>query len=381
MALAARESPSMPNTTIITRLRDFWRGDKAASQGATGRGTLIPFKRKPRAIALALQGGGAHGAFTWGALDRVLEDQSLEIEALSGASAGAINAAVLASAYAEGGASHARTQLTEFWLALVKLARMSPLRPTALEAIAFGRDMELAASSIMRDMISRVVSPYQFNPLDVNPLRQLLGDFVNVEALKEPSAIRLIVAATNAETGAARLFTNEELTLDVLLASACLPSISQAVRIDDGYYWDGGFSSNPPLLALIEKTTASDVVIVRLNPEAERGLPVTAPKIQSRVNRIVFDAPLKRELDELDRLRRVTSEAGAQRTALGRRLARLKLHTIGEDELMTELGAASQLHPDAKLIERLYREGRASCERWLTAPAARMSEPQAVTAG
>jgi NTE family protein len=145
--------------------------------------------------------------------------------------------------------------------------------------------------------------------------------------------------------------------------------LSQAVKIGDGHYWDGGFSSNPPLLPLIERTAARDVVLVRLNPSTERGLPVTAPKIQSRLNRIVFDTPLKRELDELERLRQVTAESGTHRSALGRRLADFALHTIGEDDLMNEVGAASQSHPDARLIEMLHREGRASCERWLSTPA------------
>jgi NTE family protein len=255
--------------------------------------------------------------------------------------------------------------LAAFWQTLAQVARLNPLRPTTLEAVAFGRDLELSATAIMRDMLSRVVSPYQFNPLDVNPLRQILGDFVDVEALRTPNATRLLVAATNAETGAARLFANEEITLDVLLASACLPQLSQAVKLDDGYYWDGGYTSNPPLVPLIERTSAKEVVLVRLNPASDRGLPVTAPKIQTRLNRIVFDAPLKRELDELDRLRRVTAESGAQRSTLGRRLEAMRLHTIGEDDLMNEVGAASQGHADARLIDLLHREGRASCERWL----------------
>lgn len=364
----------MPNTTIISRLRDFLRGDGKASATTGERGTLIHFARKRRKVALALQGGGAHGAFTWGVLDRVLEDATLEIEALSGTSAGAINAAVLAAGYAKGGAGQARENLTAFWQALAHVARLNPMRPTALEALAFGRDMELSYSHIMRDILSRVVSPYQFNPFDLNPLKNLLAGFVDIDALRGPGAIRLIIAATNAETGAARLFTNEELTLDVLLASACLPSVSQAVKLDEGYYWDGGFSSNPPLLPLIEASTASDVVVVRLNPSAEPGLPVTAPKIQTRLNRIVFDAPLKRELDELDRLRLLTAESGSQRSRLGRRLSGLNVHIIVEDDLMNGLGAASQAHPDAKLIDLLHREGRASCMRWLErAPQAQVS--------
>jgi NTE family protein len=354
----------MQNIAILEKLRTLLRRKGAPPRDGTGA-ELIEFKRPKRSVAFALQGGGAHGAFTWGVLDRALE-QDLQIEAISGTSAGAINAAVLATAHAQGGAPYARARLAAFWQALAQVARLSPLRPSMLEAVAFGRDLELSASSIMRDMISRVVSPYQFNPLDVNPLRQILADFVNIETLRSPNAIRLLIAATNAESGAARLFANEDLSLDVVLASACLPSLSQAVKLDDGYYWDGGFSSNPPLLPLIERTATRDVVLVRLNPLTEPGLPITAPKIQSRLNRIVFDAPLKRELDELERLIRVTGESGAHRSALGRRLADLRLHTIGEDELMNEVGAASQSHPDARLIELLHREGRASCERWLS---------------
>lgn len=356
----------MQNIAIFDKLRALLARKPVPARSERVAGELIPFARKRanRTVAFALQGGGAHGAFTWGVLDKALEE-GLAIEAISGASAGAINAAVLASAHAQGGTPYARTRLIAFWQTLAQLARLNPLRPSTLEMLAFGRDLELAASAILRDMLSRVVSPYQFNPLDVNPLRQVLGEFVDVEALRAPNAIRLLLAATNAESGAARFFTNEELTLDVLLASACLPQVSQAVKLDDGYYWDGGYSANPPLLSLIERTAARDVVLVRLNPLSERGLPVTAPKIQSRLNRIVFDAPLKRELDELERLRRTTAESGAHRSALGRRLAALNLHTIGEDDLMNEVGAASQGHPDARLIELLHREGRASCERWL----------------
>ncbi|MFM9865413.1 MAG: patatin-like phospholipase family protein [Micropepsaceae bacterium] len=356
----------MQNIAILDKLRALFVRRRVSPQAERGAAVLIPFARKraPRTVVFALQGGGAHGAFTWGVLDRALEE-GLNIEAISGASAGAINATVLASAHAQGGAPYARTRLAAFWQTLAQVARLSPLRPSTLEAVAFGRDLELSATAIMRDMLSRVVSPYQFNPLDVNPLRQILGDFVDVKALRTPNAIRLLIAATNAETGAARLFTNEELTLDVLLASACLPQVSQAVKLDDGHYWDGGYSSNPPLLSLIERTGANDVVLVRLNPASDRGLPVTAPKIQTRLNRVVFDAPLKRELDELDRLRRVTVESGAQRSALGRRLSGMRLHEIGEDALMNEVGGASQNHPDARLIELLHREGRASCKRWL----------------
>ncbi|MCE9522277.1 MAG: patatin-like phospholipase family protein [Alphaproteobacteria bacterium] len=361
----------MQNIAILSKLRGLWRSgarntDNPAS--SFGGAALIPFARArcERPVALALQGGGAHGAFTWGVLDRLLEEPSWRIEALSGASAGAINAVVLASGYTLGGAEKARAQLQDFWRTLAMVARLSPLRPTALEAVAFGPHVELSLSFMMRDMISRVVSPYQFNPLDLNPLREILNKFVDFDALRRANSIRLFIAATNAESGAARIFTNEELSPDVLLASACLPSVSQAVKIDDAYYWDGGYSSNPPLLPLIEGCAARDVVVVRLNPSGEHGMPVTAPKIQTRLNRIVFDAPLKRELDELERLRRMAAENSAHRSGFGRRVTDVRVHMISEDTLMHDVGGASQMHPDEKLIEMLHREGRASCERWLS---------------
>jgi NTE family protein len=329
---------------------------------------LLPFirTRPARAIALALQGGGAHGAFTWGVLDRLLEDSRYRIEAISGTSAGAINAAVLASGYVQGGAPAARGRLQGFWQTLAKVARASPLQPTPLEAIAFGRDIELSISYMLRDMISRVVSPYQFNPLDLNPLREIMLEFIDFDAIRRTDAFRLFIAATDVETGDARIFTGAELSPEVLLASACLPSVHQAVKIDGRYYWDGGFTANPPLMPLIEGCAANDVVIVRLNPTREEGVPVTAPKIQTRVNRIVFDAALKRELELIERLRRITAEAGAQRSALGRRLAGLQLHVIGEDGLMNEIGGASKIHPDWRLVHYLREQGYTACARWLS---------------
>ncbi len=372
----------MTQVTILDRLRRLFAAGHDAARESSVRGMLIPFARRhaTRPLALALQGGGAHGAFTWGVLDRLLEDRHVRIEAISGTSAGAINAAVLASGFAREGAVGARKNLQEFWRTLAQRARMSPLQPAPLETLAFGRDTELSPSHMWRDMLSRVVSPYQFNPLDLNPLRDLLAQCVDIEALRRPDAIRLLIAATNAETGDCRLFANAELSLDVLLASACLPSVSQAVKLDDGWYWDGGFTANPPVLPLIETTAAPEVLVVRLNPTTEQGLPVTAPKIQSRVSRIVFDAPLKHELETLDRLRRLAVEGG-DRTRLGKRFAAVRVHAIAEDALMTGVGAASKLHPDWHLVHLLHDSGRSACERWLATPAQAVPAVRQTAAG
>jgi NTE family protein len=367
---AARNVRAMQHASILERVRRLWSSASVGERNERRRkgAILLPFfrARPARTIALALQGGGAHGAFTWGVLDRLLEDDTCRIEAISGTSAGAINAAVLASGYVQGGASAAREGLQGFWQTLAKIARASPLQPTPLEAIAFGRDIELSISYMLRDMISRVVSPYQFNPLDLNPLREVILDFVDFEALRRSDLVRLFIAATDAETGDGRIFTNNELSPEVLLASACLPSVHQAVKIDGRYYWDGGFTANPPLMPLIENCAADDLVVVRLNPTREEGVPVTAPKIQTRINRIVFDAALKRELEMIERLRRLTFETGVQRSTLSRKLAGLRLHMIGEDGLMNEIGGTSKIHPDWRLVHYLREQGYTACARWLS---------------
>ena len=319
----------------------------------------------PRRLALALQGGGAHGAFTWGVLDRLLENNSRTIDAISGTSAGAINAAILAAGYLDGGASGARDRLQRFWHKLADLARMNPLQPTPFEIMALGRNIEFSFAHVLRDVMLQMFSPYQLNPLDLNPLRDLLVRFIDFNRLRDSDAIRLFIAATNVETGEARIFSNAELSPDVLLASACLPALNQAVRLADGYYWDGGYTTNPPLLALIDGSIADDILIVRLNPQSEKSLPVTAPGIQSRVNRIVFDAPLKRELETIERLRHMAQDGGAARSPYGRRLASLTLHTISEDDVMSELGAANKAHPHWELVRYLKDVGRDACARWL----------------
>ena len=351
----------MSDSVILRRLQTLWHKASAGRSRRLGsKGTALA----PKRLALALQGGGAHGAFTWGVLDRLLESDSCTIDAISGTSAGAINAAVLAAGYLDGGAAGARERLTLFWRRLADLARLNPLQPTPFEVMALGRNIELSFAHVLRDVMARMFSPYQFNPLALNPLRDLLVRSIDFERLRAAETPRLFIAATNVETGEARIFGNAEISPDVLLASACLPAMQQAVRLADGYYWDGGFSANPPLLPLIEGSIADDILIVRLNPRSEKTLPVTAPGIQSRVNRIVFDAPLRRELEMIERLRHMVHD-GAARSPLGRRLASLTLHTISEDEVMSGLGAASQLHPDWELVTYLKDVGRNACASWL----------------
>jgi NTE family protein len=340
---------------------------------ATPAAARVEPKRRPRAnaravplppIALALQGGGAHGAFTWGVVDRLLEEPGLRLAAASGASAGALNAAVLASGLAEGGPAQARLKLDLFWQRVSALARLIPRRPDPFEHVAPSWNAEWAFPNSALDLLMRFASPYQFNPLGLNPLRDVVVELIDFERLRGRNALRLLIAATNVETSAGRIFGNDELSADVLLASACLPTLNQAVKLGDGYYWDGGFTSNPPILPLVELGVADDLVLVRVNPTREAGVPMDPQAIRTRLSRIAFEAPLKRELDLVERLRTL-SAANDGADGLGGRLKRLRLHTIADDATMTELDQSSRLQLDARLLQHLRRAGRTAATRWL----------------
>ncbi|HUC62567.1 MAG TPA: patatin-like phospholipase family protein [Alphaproteobacteria bacterium] len=347
------------------------RRSKAPKVPATGTAAANVARFSTRAtplppIALALQGGGAHGAFTWGVLDRLLAEPGLRLVAASGASAGALNAAVLASGLVEGGPDAARAKLSALWHRVSALARLIPRRPDPFEHVAPSWNAEWAFPNSALDLLMRFASPYQFNPLGLNPLRDVLVDLVDFERLRGRKALRLLIAATNVETSAGRIFANEELSPDVLLASACLPTLNQAVKLGDGYYWDGGFTANPPILPLVELGLADDLVLVRVNPTREEGVPTDPQAIRTRLSRIAFESPLKRELEIVERLGAMSGESDAP-DALGRRLRRLRLHTVADDATMARLDQSSRLQPDAALMRHLAEAGRAAAGRWLEA--------------
>jgi NTE family protein len=255
-------------------------GCQPAGTAARGRhwGGLIV--RRPDRLNLALQGGGAHSAFTWGVLVRLLE-ADLRIEGISGTSGGALNAVVLASGWLRGGSAGAAQALDELWREIGALARITPLRASGLGQLA-------------ADFAAQFLSPYQLNPLGVNPLRPVLERLVDFARLRTTEAPRLFIAATDVTTGRARIFRNPELSVDVVLASACLPQLHQAIEIDGRPYWDGGFSANPPLVALVEACRARDVVLVQINPLLAERAPRTPREIRNRVAEIAFGRPLAR---------------------------------------------------------------------------------------
>ncbi|MGH2373115.1 MAG: patatin-like phospholipase family protein, partial [bacterium] len=255
---------------------------------------------QPKPINLALQGGGAHGAFTWGVLDTLLEDERIEIEAISGTSAGAMNAAVLADGMMEGGCEGGRRALEEFWSAVSRAALGSPLKRSVWDMMTGNWNLDFSPSYLFLDQLSRLASPYQTNPLNLNPLRDLVLRQVNFERLRRCDCIKLFISATSVRTGKVKVFKHAELSIDALMASACLPLLFQAVEIDGEAYWDGGYMGNPVLFPFFYRCRHPDVVIVQINPLEREDTPTTAPEIMDRVNEITFNSSLMSEFRAID---------------------------------------------------------------------------------
>jgi NTE family protein len=314
-------------------------------------------------IALALQGGGAHGAFAWGVIDRILEDGRLEIEGVSATSAGAMNAAVLASGLQRGGPDGARAALRDFWQDVAHAAQYaSPFRKLPWESFLHnGYTLDQSPMYVMTDLMLRMWSPYQFNPLNFNPLRDVLERHVDFEALRAGCPIHLHLCATNVETGKVRVFDGHEISANAVLASACLPFLFQAVEIDGEHYWDGGYMGNPALFPLIYHCGTRDVVIVHINPIVRRGVPKTASEIMNRINEVSFNSSLMRELRAISFVTTLIQEGKIDRPDMKQML----IHSIRSDETMSALGVSSKLNTDWPFLCFLRDEGRARAEMWL----------------
>jgi NTE family protein len=293
-----------------------------------------------KTVNLALQGGGAHGAFTWGALDRLLEDQRLAIEGISGTSAGAINGAVLAQGYAKSGRAGARAALDGFWDQVSQTGRFSPLGRTPLDWLAKTWGHGVSPSFLLFDGLTRFLSPYQLNPFNWHPLREILEDAIDFKALEDPSGIKLFISATNVRSGKNRIFTHDEVSVDVLLASACLPFLYQAVEIDGEPYWDGGYMGNPAIYPLIYHCAAPDIVILQVNPLTREALPKTAPEILDRVNEISFNSTLMREMRAIAFVTKLIDRGALD----AKDYKRLNIHMIGAEDEMSRLGVDSKLN-------------------------------------
>lgn len=317
-----------------------------------------------RRVNLALQGGGAHGAFTWGVLDRLLEDDGLEIAGISGTSAGALNGAALKAGLIAGGSGAARKRLDRLWDQVGEIGdfRMLPWIAPFLPAVRFWQTASAAFLPFSpMGVAAQLYSPYAFGQSWTNPLEPVVRDldFSHVCAESGP---RLFVSATNVRTGKIKVFQAAELTPEALLASACLPTVFQTVEIDGEAYWDGGFSGNPALFPLYEPDLPDDILVVSINPMRRDDIPDTALEIQNRINEISFNASLLGELRAINFVRRLIAEGRMERG----KMKAVNVHMIADDKLMNELSADSKLSPTPLLLSRLKAAGREAAERFLT---------------
>jgi NTE family protein len=317
--------------------------------------------RDPVLVDLALQGGGSHGAFTWGVLDRLMDEPWLRIDGISGTSAGAMNAVVLAGGFAANGPAGAKSALTAYWRRVADAARLSPIRRSPLDVILGRWTLDTSPFYLAFDLASRIFSPYDLKFAGVNPLHRILAESVDFAQVAS-SPIRLFVTATNVHTGRGRVFRNAELTPDVLLASACLPTLFRAVEIDGEPYWDGGYSGNPTITPLVRECDSQDTLLVAINPVERQGTPRSAREILDRLNEVSFNATLLKELRMIALLRQVADAGHSE----GRRWADMRIHLI-ESKVLADLGASSKFNAEWDFLCMLRDEGRRAAEAFLTA--------------
>jgi NTE family protein len=316
-----------------------------------------------KTINLALQGGGAHGAFTWGVLEHLLQDARFDFKTISGTSAGAMNGAVLAYGLLQGDRANAALLLEKFWYGVSKAGRFGIFStPNAIEQF-MGPMRRMAAGAYAGfDIMSRMISPYQFNPLDYNPLKDILLDIVDFEALRKSEHYQLHISATDVLRGRLKNFTTSEISVDVILASACLPHLFQAVKIGEHYYWDGGYMGNPSLYPMTRCQATQDIVIVQIDPVSRSALPKKAEDIADRVNEISFNSPLVAELRGIHFVNRLL-EKGHIRDESG--LRPLHLHVISDAKTMAALPLDSKFNPEWEFLKSLRDVGRAAGKKWV----------------
>jgi NTE family protein len=313
----------------------------------------------PRRVSLALQGGGAHGAFTWGVLDRLLDDSTLQFEGLSGSSAGAMNAVVLADGWLKGGRSGAHEALATFW------AEVGKLMPPGMVVQGEGDAIQLSTASKLLASWAGHFSPAQINPLELNPLRDLLTRLVDFEALRERSPFKLFVAATQANTGKLRIFREHELTVDMLMASACLPKIHHPVDIEGVPYWDGGYSANPAVFPLFYECEAQDVLLVLLNPLRRDDAPRTAKEIDERITELSFNATFMREMQTFARAVEFSDLPPETSGKLESKLRSMRVHMIDVCDLASLERTETKALAHAPFLEMLCGQGRERAQNWL----------------
>jgi NTE family protein len=319
--------------------------------------------RQPRKlIKLALQGGGSHGAFTWGVLDHLLEDDRLSIAAISGTSAGAMNAVALADGMARGGPVEARACLERFWSAISASAQYSPIRRSIVDVFMGNWSLDASPGYIFMDHLSRLFSPYDLNPMNFNPLREVVAKCVDFDAVNNAGGLKIFLAATNVRSGRPKIFRQPAIELDCVMASACLPFMFKAVEIAGEAYWDGGYMGNPALFPLVDECEAGDVVVIQINPFYRPDIPQSARDIQNRLNEITFNTSLLKELRSLAFLWEIIHYENLERE----RFRDVHVHAIHDEETMLALGASSKLNAEWAFLTHLRDRGRKAAQDWLS---------------
>jgi len=316
-------------------------------------------------INLALQGGGAHGAFTWGVLDQLLCDERLFFEGISGTSAGAVNAVMLADGLLRGGREEAQKRLADFWRAVSNNGNLPPLQRAVVERLLSFVPREGTPFQAWLDMMSRYFSPYDFNPLNINPLKDLFERFVDFDGLRTRSDLQLFISATNVQTGRVRIFSREKITAEALMASACLPVLFRAVEIDGVPYWDGGYLANPVIFPFFGTTQTEDVLVVQINPLVRQATPTSASDIMNRINEITFNSSLLSEYRAMEFVARLIDKGRLPRGTGPGQYRRVNVHRILFDRFGTNFDASSKMLTDYDFFETLHLNGKRAARRFL----------------
>ena len=322
--------------------------------------------RGKKAVNLALQGGGAHGAFTWGVLDYLLEDGRLEVEGISGTSAGAVNAVMLADGLRRGGADEARKRLSDFWRAASLGGDLPPLQRAVTDRLFSLLPGEGSPTFDWLNAWSKYLSPYDLNPLNINPLKDLIERFVDFEGLRADKRA-LFIAATNVQTGRLHIFPCSKISAEAVMASACLPAVFRAVEIDGVAYWDGGYLGNPVLFPFFRATNTEDVLIVQINPLVRKKIPHSTREIVARVNEITFNSSLQAELRAIEFVNRLIEQRRLPHGTGPDEYRRIRVHRIVLEGLGERFSSASRLRNDYESFELLRKLGQRAARRFLDA--------------
>jgi NTE family protein len=372
VAIGERQSGRARYVSTFTRFAAGARTQRRPSAMKNILASLMPAhgaEKKASAatkrVNLALQGGGAHGAFTWGVLEQILSDERLSVEGISGTSAGAVNAVMLADGLCRGGREEAQKRLADFWRAASSTGNLPALQRAVMERLLSFTPLEGTPVQAWVNALSRYFSPYDVNPLNINPLKDLIERFVDFETLRADTDLQLFISATNVQTGRVRIFPRDKITADAVMASACLPLLFRAVEIDGVPYWDGGYLGNPVIFPFFRTTTTEDVLVVQINPLVRQSTPTSSSEIMNRINEITFNSSLLAEYRAIEFVARLIDQGRLPRGVGPGEYRRINVHRIVLDRFGTHLDASSRLSTDYDFFDMLHVSGKRAARRFL----------------